>query len=245
MRQTGLREAAATLTMAALLAACSPGANDTGQAAVESVTTTAEPTNATTSSAKAATSAATTPNTVPTTVTTETPDVTRPSIEVPTSWGNDRDEIFGRYLLYFEAFDAALGPPSADPDDLVTRSVLEDVLKPDAFADAVATIESFQERDIVVVRDEESIDEHILRIPKVQPLGKQEGRKVLIQDCWIRDYDTYTPEGSFIESFGSFRLFNATMEVAGGKWQILANVEQGPDDVGYDWCEEVASQKTE
>jgi hypothetical protein len=245
MRQTGLREAAATLTMAALLAACSPSRNDTGQAAVESATTTAEPANATTPRTKAATSAATTPKTVPTTATTETPDVTRPSIEVPTSWGNDRDEIFGRYLLYWAALDAAVGAPFADPNDPTTRPILEDVLKPGMLEDILETVREYQDEDRIVVWPEDSIEEHILRIPKVQPLGKEEGRKVLIQDCWIVDYDYYLTDGTFDESDDGFQLFNATMEVVGGKWQILANVEQGPDDVGYDWCEEVASQKTE
>jgi hypothetical protein len=230
---------ATAIATTALATACGTEA-DTGQLAIESATATTEPADTTTSSTTTTTSTTTT---VPST--TEPPDVTRPSIEVPTSWNNNRDEIFGRYLLYFEAFDAALGPPFADPDDPATRSILEDVLKPDAFADALATIESFQERDLVVVRDEDTIDEHVLRIPKVQPLGKEEGRKVLIQDCWIRDYETYTPEGSFIESFDDLLLFNATMEVVDGEWKVRSNIKQEPGDVGYDWCELVAADKYE
>jgi hypothetical protein len=176
-------------------------------------------------------------------MTTETPEVTRPPIEVPTSWDNNRDEIFGRYLLYFEAFDVALGPPFADPDDPISRPVLEDVLIPEMLADVVATIDSFQEDDVVVVRADDSIDEHILRLPKVQSLGKEEGHKVLIQDCWIQDYMTQTSEGSYLESIKNLRLFNATMEVVDGKWKVRSNIPQEPGDVGYDWCEVVAAEK--
>jgi hypothetical protein len=33
------------------------------------------------------------------------------------------------------------------------------------------------------------------------------------------------------------------MEVVDEQWKVRSNIEQGPDDVGYDWCQEVASYR--
>jgi hypothetical protein len=111
--------------------------------------------------------------------------------------------------------------------------------------DVLATIQSYDDGGWIVVIPDESIEEHILRIPKAQPLSKEEGRKVLIQDCWIKDHEIRIEETNEVadESRG-FRLFNATMEVVGGQWKVRSNIPQEPDDVGYDWCQAVASDKT-
>jgi hypothetical protein len=235
-----------------LVAACGGGTDDTDTAAqnvtnegagdvIESSTGDTEPAVVTTSSTTTTTTSTTT-TTAPTTI--ETPDATRPSIEVPTSWDNDRDEIFGRYLLFWDALYASLGPPYADPDDPHTRPILEDVLTPEMLGETLEDLQRFQDESRVVVRADDSIEEHVLRVPKVQSLSKDEGHRVLIQDCWIVDFDWYGTDGTFIESDEGFQLFNATLKVVGGEWQLLVNLEQEPDDVGYDWCQAVASDKT-
>jgi len=100
----------------ALVAACSDSGEDDAAPAVDSSATTIT----TTSTVETTTSSTTT---IPPASTTDTSlidsafaDAERPELEIPTEWDSDLDEIYGRYLLYWEALYGAIGPPFAEPE---------------------------------------------------------------------------------------------------------------------------------
>ena len=195
------------------------------------------PLDSTSSTTTETTARPTTTTTEPTT--TEAPEVTRPTVVVPTEWEGDREEIFGRYLLFWEALDAAVAPPEADPD----FALLGDLLIPEMEADTRDSIQRFKDGDRVIVFPEDSIEEHVLRLPNIDTLAKSEGHRILVQDCWVQDNELRRTDGTLDEVRQGFGVFNATMEVVDGEWLVHSNIEQSEGDIGWDTCEQYANSQ--
>ena len=170
-----------------------------------------------------------------TTTTTETPPETsdtKPDLEIPTEWESDLDEIFGRYLLYWDVYKVAIGPPRADPQ----YPLLAEMLTEEAFVDIAATIQEYRDFDVVSVVPEGSINEHILRLPNPSLLAKAEGAEVVIQDCWVQDTEQRSIDGELVEAAFQSVLFNVTMRVVDGEWRVAASTRASEESSGYQEC---------
>ncbi|MGI9614343.1 MAG: hypothetical protein ACR2QO_15640, partial [Acidimicrobiales bacterium] len=165
-----------------------------------------------------------------------TPAVTtadgKPVLEIPTEWESDLDEIFGRYLLYWEAEQIALGPPKADPDYPPLRSLLSH----EVLAEVVERIESYRDFDVVSVVPPQSIDRHFVRLPNPSVLAKDEGREVIIQDCYVQDTEQRDLDGNVTEAVRKSVLFNVFMRVNGGEWRVASVTPASEQSSGYREC---------
>ena len=221
---------AVVVVLAVLAAACSGGSSAEALDPLPPLDSTASTTTETTAPP-------TTTTTEPTT--TEAPEVTRPTVVVPTEWEGDREEIFGRYLLYWEALDAALAPPEADPD----FPLLADLLGPEMESDIRGEIQEFTDGDWVKVLPENSTEEHVLRLPNISTLAKTEGNKVLVQDCWVMDSELRMTDGVLDQVRDGFTVLNATLEVLDGEWIVITTIEQSEGDLGWETCEQYANSQ--
>ncbi|MGB5757404.1 MAG: hypothetical protein WBM50_10850, partial [Acidimicrobiales bacterium] len=105
----------------------------------------------------------------------------KPVLEITTEWPTELDEIFGRYLLYWDALYIAFGPPVADAD----YAPLRELVSEEAYEDLLEQAAELREKDQYVVLPENTITEHQVRLPNPVPLDKTEGNEVIIQDCWV------------------------------------------------------------
>ncbi|MGH1491521.1 MAG: hypothetical protein ACRBK7_19330 [Acidimicrobiales bacterium] len=224
----------AILFVAAILAGACTSASDgaTLQSGTEpETTTTAKPTTVPTT-APTTTSTSTTETTV---VETAFADMERPELEVQTEWETDLDEIFGRYLMYWEALYNAGGPPEADPD----YQPLLDLLDPGVVSSVLSQVQGLAEADSVIFRPEGSLDDHGLRLPNPSVLEKTEGNRVVIQDCWIRDDVIEHLDGSDRTEYFMTVLWNVDMIVVDGEWKYFAAVEADDRSDGYQECQDL------
>lgn len=215
----------AVLAGAALfLAACSSSGDNDGLAPLESSATSTETSTTTT--------VTTTTTTEATTTTAEPTTTIQPELD-PANWDSDLDEIFGRYLLYWQALDAAYA--EADPES----SALADLIGSAALVDVQADIEqNYLSTGHVLVISDDSAEEHVLRLPRPMALDKTEGNEVIIQDCWVADRTKQTSDGGVVETWSFPTVFNATMKVIDGHWRVFASVTAADGSDGWDECNE-------
>ena len=209
--------------LAALAAGCSSDDGTIALPTTDSTTTSSQP-----------------PRTTETPTTTEAPaetPVTKPDLEIPTEWDSDLDEIFGRYLLYWDAEQIALGPPEADPDYPPLRHLLTE----NALVDVVARVQEYQDFGVISVVPGDSINEHIVRLPNPSVLTKDEGREVILQDCWVQDTEQRSLEGELTDAAFQSVLFNVTMRVVDGEWRVAASIRASEDSSGYRECTDYIS----
>ncbi|MEM7325132.1 MAG: hypothetical protein AAF531_18730 [Actinomycetota bacterium] len=193
---------------------------DTTADVEETSTSTTEPTT---------TTSETTTTTEPTTT---TEDTVRPELD-PDNWTSDLDEIFGRYLLYWQALDEAYARPEADPDN----KDLADLVGAEALVDVRADIDQgYLQGGLVLVIADDSLEEHVLRLPRPTSLTKTEGNEVIIQDCWIADRTKETLDGEIIETWSFPTVFNVTMQVIDSEWRVFASVTAEDGSDGWDEC---------
>lgn len=212
-----------------LAAACSSGSD------VEDLPPLAEAADdqATSSSTSSSSSSSTTSSSSTSSSTTEpTTPSGKPDLEIPTEWDSELDEIFGRYLLYWQAIDIALAPPEADPD----YPPLKDLAVPAAYDDLHQQIADIKAAGHVYVEPPESTTAHVVRLPNPTFTGKVEGNEVVIQDCYTSAQVRQTIEGEVIDDEVGRRLLNINMLVVDGEWTVLAVVRAGADSAGYDEC---------
>ncbi len=213
------------VVLAVLASACSSGGDVQALEPIESSTT-----EATTTSTEAETT-----TTEVTTATSEVAaEVARPELD-PANWQTESDEIFGRYLLYWQAIDEAYGPPKADPD----LPALDELARPEALAEIRENIQAFQDFGELIVVPEDSVEDHILWIPDVVPLDKTEGNEVVIQDCWLQDNVRQTEAGEVLEETFKNQLLNVTMQVIDGEWRLFASVTASDESTGWDECNQL------
>lgn len=209
--------------VALLLAGCSSSGDEDVLAPLESSATSAESSTTTTEA---------TTTTEPTTTTTEPTTTVQPELD-PANWNSDLDEIFGRYLLFWQAYDAAYAPPEANPD----YPPLAELAGEEALADFRSDIEqNYASAGHVLVIAEDSIEEHVLRLPRPVDLDKTEGNEVIIQDCWVADRTKETLDGEVLETWSFPTVFNATMRVIDGEWRVFANVTAADGSDGWEEC---------
>jgi hypothetical protein len=151
---------------------------------------------------------------------------------IPTEWDSDLDEIFGRYLLFWEAEAIALGPPEADPD----YPPLEGLLGEQAYSEVVERAQSYRDNQLVLVVPEGSIGDHIVRLPNPAPLAKEEDREVVIQDCWIQDDEQHSLDGEVAQETKRSILFNVRMRVIEAEWRVAAITPASDESSGYREC---------
>ncbi|MEM9655443.1 MAG: hypothetical protein AAGA65_25355 [Actinomycetota bacterium] len=205
---------------------CSSSGDDDVLAPLDTTANVEETSTSTTESTT--TTSETTTTTEPTTT---TEDTVRPELD-PDNWTSDLDEIFGRYLLYWQALQEAFAPPAANPD----YEPLVGLVGTEMLADVRGNIATYRDADEVLVIPEGSLDEHVLRLPRPVSLSKTEGAEVVIQDCWVADQRVETPTGELVDELDFPTVFNATMRVIDGEWRVFANgvAEDGSD--GWDEC---------
>jgi hypothetical protein len=192
------------------------------------------------------TSASSTTTTVATTTssstTTSTPAPTVPGgkldLEIPTECDSDLDEIYGRYLLYWDAFLIAMGPPQADPN----YPPLAELAGADLHSELILQIERRRDADEVLVDSENSATDHGLRLPNPAVLTKTEGNEVTIQDCFLDAIVGQTVDGQVLDDSVVSDLLNIKMKVIGGEWRVLGIREALPESSGYEECKDYANQ---
>lgn len=211
-------------------AACSgsSGADDGLAPAVslDSSTTTAPSTTTTT--------VATTTSSSSTTSSTPTPTVPggKPDLEIPTEWESDLDEIYGRYLLYWDALGIAMGPPAPDPDYPPLAELAEAAL----YEELQGQIEERRDSGRVVLEGPDT--DHGLRLPNPAVLTKTEGNEVIIQDCFIDGRIVQTLDGEILDDSVVPKLTNVNLKVIDGEWRVPAVVEALPESSGYQECKD-------
>lgn len=162
----------------------------------------------------------------------------RPTIEIPATWDSEIEALFGRYWLYWDAFAAAYGLPSADP----SFAPLQELSTPKNWASLQTSLRDFAEEGVVLVLPERSATEHLIRIPNATVLDSQEGAEAVIQDCWIDDFVQQTVSGDVIAETKEAKLMNVTMKVLDGSWRVDGVTRAAPDADGYDQCLELSPQ---
>ncbi|MGB5756444.1 MAG: hypothetical protein WBM50_05975 [Acidimicrobiales bacterium] len=162
----------------------------------------------------------------------------RPEVRIPDGWDSDVEEVYGRYWLYWEAFAAAHAPPNADP----SFEPLRELSTPDNWRSLQADIRSFAEDGLVLVLPENSITEHLIRIPNASVLAKDEGADVVLQDCWIDDFVQQTVDGRVVAETKEARLMNVTMKVTDGEWRVDGVARATPESDGYEQCVALVSR---
>jgi hypothetical protein len=218
------------LVAASVTVACSGSAGEEGLAPVSldsTTTTSSPPTTASTS----------------TTTATEPPTSTTPSgkplLEIPTSWESDLDEIFGRYLLYWDAVLIASGPPEADPN----YPPLVELADPALYEEVAAQIQASKEAGEIIYDPENSQTDHGLRLPNPAVLTKTEGNEVVLQDCFINGWVLQTTDGQVLDDSVVAKLKNVKMKVIDGDWRVFGVRDAAPGSSGYQECTDFESSQ--
>jgi len=172
------------------------------------------------------------------TVAVETEPV-RPVIEIPTEWPSEIEELYGRYWLYWQAFAAAHGPPGADS----TYGPLRELSSPVNWTSLEDQLRSFAADGLVLELPEDSITEHLLRIPNASVLAGDEGDEVILQDCWIDDFVRRTVDGDVVAEAHEAKLMNVVMKVIDGEWRVHGVSRATPESDGYQQCVELIDQR--
>lgn len=219
MNAARVRQLAVSLGLCALTIGCSSSDDGLSLPTTESSITTSTQSPRTTESVTTTETSTTTPD-------------TKPELEIPTEWESDLDEIFGRYLLYWEAEAIAIGPPAADP----SYPPLRELLTEGFLADIGQQMQEYQDANVVSVIPEGSINEHIVRLPSPSVLDKSEGREVVIQDCWVQDTEQQRLDGEITQTVLQSVLFNVTMRVVDDEWRVAASIRASEQSSGYQEC---------
>lgn len=162
----------------------------------------------------------------------------RPEVIIPASWPSAIDEVYGRYWLYWDAFAAAHAPPETDVDFEPLR-----LLSTDAnWASLSDELEQFAASGHVLVLPADSITEHLVRVPNVEVLTKDEGAELILQDCWIDDFVQQTVDGELVDEVREAKLMNVVMKVVDGQWRVDAVTRATTDSDGYEQCAELLPQ---
>ncbi len=156
----------------------------------------------------------------------------RPEVSIPANWDSDVEELYGRYWLYWEAFAAAHAPPNADP----SFEPLRELSTPANWRTLQADLRSFADDGLVLVLPDDSITEHLIRLPNASVLAKDEGADVVLQDCWLDDFVQQTVDGQVVAEARQARLMNVTMRVVEGEWRVDGVTRATPESDGYEQC---------
>lgn len=201
-----------------------PAEADELDAPSSSTTTTARPTTTSTTATTAEPTGSTLPN-------------GKPILEIPTEWDSDLDEIFGRYLLYWQALAIAMGPPEPS----VEYPPLVELTEPDVLADLELQFVEIRQAGHVLI-EEGTVTEHNPRLPNPSLLSKTEGNAVTIQDCFIDARILQTLDGAVLDDSIVAKLKNVKMEVIGGEWRVSGVRDALPDSDGHEECAEYGEQ---
>ncbi len=163
------------------------------------------------------------------------PEPVRPEVEIPTEWPSEIEAVYGRYWLYWEAFAAAHGPPSADP----TFAPLRELSTPANWASLEEQLQGFARDGLVLARPEPSITEHLIRLPGTALLTGDEGEEVVLQDCWIDDFVQRTVDGTVVAEAREAKLMNVVMQVVDGEWRVDGVTRASSDSDGVEQCAEL------
>lgn len=156
----------------------------------------------------------------------------RPVVEIPEAWDSEIEEVYGRYWLYWEAFAAAHGLPNADPSYEPLRALSTD----DNWASLTEQLRGFADDGVVLVLPENSMTEHLIRIPNAAVLSKNEGAEVVLQDCWIDDFVQQTVDGQIVAEAREAKLMNVVMKVVDGEWRVDGVTRATADSDGFEQC---------
>jgi hypothetical protein len=224
------------VVLAVAVAACSSGSSD-----VEALPPASDEQVSTSSSTT--TSSTTTSSTVATTTTAMT-DATpstladgKPILEIPTEWDSDLDEIFGRYLLYWEALAIANGPPAPTPD----YPPLAELVDPEALTELRGQIQENLDAGIVL-READTATEHVPRLPNPSVLSKAEGNEVTIQDCFVDGRVVESSTGEVLDDAVVTGLLNVKMQVVGGEWLVVGLRDASPESDGFEECRQYGTE---
>ncbi len=207
-------------------AACSSNDDPESFPPIETSTTADE---TTTTTERTTTTVETTTTTAPSTTTLPTE---KPDLEIPTEWDSELDEIFGRYLLYWDAFVIAMGPPEADPN----YEPLIGLMEAEALADLREQIDETRLAGEIIVDPEDSKTAHGDRLPNPSTLTQSEGNEAVIQDCYVDALVVQALDGTVLNDAVAADLLNVKMKVIDGEWRVFAVRDAAPESSGYEEC---------
>lgn len=159
----------------------------------------------------------------------------RPIVEIPASWPSEIEAVYGRYWLYWDAFAAAHGPPSADP----TYEPLRTLSTSGNWASLQEQLTGFADDGLVLDRPPGSRANHLLRMPDTAVLTGDEGEEIVFQDCWIDDFVQRTVDGTEVSRADEARLMNVVMRVIDGAWRVDGVSQASPGSEGVEQCAEL------
>jgi hypothetical protein len=160
------------------------------------------------------------------------PEPIRPVVEIPAEWPSEIEAVYGRYWLYWEAFAAAHGPPTADP----TYRPLRELSTPANWSSLEVQLRSFADDGLVLELPDGSISEHLIRLPGAAVLTGAEGEEVVLQDCWIDDFVQRTVDGAVVDQAREARLMNVVMRVVEGEWRVDGVTRATEESDGIEQC---------
>jgi hypothetical protein len=219
------------VVLAVAVAACSSGSSDVEAlppASDEQVSTS----SSTTTSSTVATTTTAMPESTPSTLADG-----KPILEIPTEWDSDLDEIFGRYLLYWEALAIAAGPPEASPE----YAALAELVDPADLAELKEQLEANLEAGHVYMEGDTGT-EHVPRLPNPSVLSKTEGNEITIQDCFVDARALVNVDGDVLDDEVVVSLLNVKMIVVDGEWRVSGIRDASPESDGYRECREYGEQ---
>ncbi|MGI9596070.1 MAG: hypothetical protein ACR2QK_07920 [Acidimicrobiales bacterium] len=163
---------------------------------------------------------------------------TRPEVVIPTNWDSAIEEVYGRYWLYWEAFAAAHALPNADPSFEPLRSLSTD----ENWESLNEQLSAFADDGLVLVLPENSITEHLVRLPNSSVLTGDEGDEVVLQDCWVDDFVQQTVDGHVLVEAKEAKLMNVVMKVVKGQWRVDGVARATAESDGFEQCQSLISQ---
>ena len=156
----------------------------------------------------------------------------RPTVEIPDDWPSAVEAVYGRYWLYWEAFEAAHGPPIADPD----YEPLQELSTEENWESLHEQLKTFAEDGVILTLPDPSDTEHLIRIPNTSVLTEEEGAEVILQDCWIDDFIQQTLDGQVLAEGKEAKLMNVTMRVVDGEWRVDGIARATTESDGFEQC---------
>ncbi len=163
---------------------------------------------------------------------------TRPEVIIPSSWDSEIEEVYGRYWLYWDAFAAAHAPPNADPSFGPLQNLSTEV----NWQSLNQGLRDFADDGLVLVLPQNSITEHLVRVPNATVLTKDEGAEVILQDCWLDDFVQQTVDGQVLVETEEAKLMNVTMKVVNGEWRVHGVARATAESDGFEQCQSLISK---
>ncbi len=166
--------------------------------------------------------------------TTTTEVVEREQLEIPAEWDSELDEIYGRYLLYRQAFNIAAGPPVIDPDygPLQELSAGEQAELDREFLEARAA------EGVVYLQPENSIGRAEIRPPQgPQVFSKTEGNEFVFSICGVNDDIVQTIDGEVLNDQVQSFFQDIELTVVDGEWRVTGRATRGELREGEEACE--------